>query len=86
MNKEIEKIWEQLKSQRDELRVRAQLAEYELRDEWEVVEKKWHKAEGKFQHLQDEATESTAEMKYSAKVIMGEISDAYDRIKVRLKD
>jgi hypothetical protein len=86
MNKEIEVFWEQLKTQRDELRVRAQLVEYELRDEWEVIEQKWHKAERKFQHLQDEATESTVEMKHSVKVIMDEISDAYDRIKIRLKD
>jgi hypothetical protein len=86
MNKELENFWEQLKTQRDELRVRVHLAKSELSDEWEVIEKKWHVAEGKLHHLQNEAIDSTAEMKHSAKVVMEEISDAYDRIKNRLSD
>jgi hypothetical protein len=86
MNKELERLWEQLKTQRDELRVRAHLAKSELRDEWEVIEKKWQVAEGKLHHLQDEAIDSTEEMKHSVKVVMEEISDAYDRIKNRFSD
>ena len=86
MNKELENFWEQLKTQRDELGVRVYLVKSELSDEWEVVEKKWHDAERKLHHLQDEAIDSTAEMKHSVKVVMEEISGAYDRIKIRLKD
>ena len=86
MNKEIEDFWEQLKTQKDEMRVRAHLARAELREELEELEEKWGKAEAKFNRLQDEAIESTEEMKNSTKVIMEEISSAYDRIKQRLND
>ncbi len=86
MNKELEKFWEQLKTQRDELGVKVYLAKSELNDEWEVIEKKWQAAEGKLHHLQDKAIDSTEEMKHSMTVVLEEISDAYDRIKIRLGD
>ena len=86
MNKEIEKFWEQLKTQRDELRVRAHLARAELKDEWEVIEKKWCEADGKLHHLRDKTIDTTDEMKHSMQVCMEEISAAYDRIKDRLND
>ncbi|MFT5220883.1 MAG: hypothetical protein ACI9LO_002572 [Planctomycetota bacterium] len=86
MSKEIEKIWGQLKTQKDELRVQAHLARAELREELEELEGKWQKAEQKFSRIQDNAIETTLEMKDSAKVIMQEISVAHDRIKQRLDD
>ena len=86
MGSDIEEFWEKLKAQRDEMRVQAHLAQAEFRDEWDEVEKKWHKAEQKFNRVQDQAIETTAEMQRSAKVIMEEIASAYERIKERLDD
>ena len=86
MKKDIDKIWEQLKQQRDELHFRSLIAKAELKEEWAVLEQKWHKAEKQMHHLQDNAIESTAEMKQSAHIIVQEISDAYKRIKERLHD
>ena len=86
MNKDIENIWAQLKTQRDELVVRAYLAKAELKDEREALEEKWLEAEKKMHHLQDEAIETTQEVKHSAHIILEEISIAYKRIKTRLDD
>jgi DNA repair exonuclease SbcCD ATPase subunit len=86
MSSDIEEFWEKLKTQRDEMRVQAHLARAEFRDEWEELEQKWQKAEQAFDRLQDQAVETTAEMQRSAKVVMEEISSAYDRIQKRLKD
>jgi hypothetical protein len=84
MNKDIENFWAQLKTQRDELVARAYLAKAELKDEREALEIKWLEAEKKIHHLQDEAIETTQEMKYSAHIILEEIYTAYKRIKARL--
>jgi hypothetical protein len=86
MNKDIEKFWEQLKTQRDELRVRAHLARAELTEELDVIEIKWQEAEKKFEHFQDEAIETTTEMKKSLHIILDEISGTFERIKHRLDD
>jgi DNA repair exonuclease SbcCD ATPase subunit len=83
---DIDDFWDKLKTQRDEMRVQSSLARAEFRDEMEEIEQKWQKAEQVFDHLQDKAVETTAEMQSSAKVVMEEISSAYDRIRQRLDD
>ncbi len=40
---EIQKEIESLKQVRDELRVKADLAKMETRDQWQVIEKKWQR-------------------------------------------
>ena len=81
---DIDDLWENLKTQRDEMRVQAHLARAEFRDEWDELEKKWQKAEQAFGRLQDQAVETTTEMQRSTKVVMEEIASAYDRIRKRL--
>ena len=52
MNKDLNALWERLKTQRDELRLKAHLASAELKDEWEELEDKWQYAEVKLNKLQ----------------------------------
>jgi hypothetical protein len=84
MSDELENLWQKIKTQRDELRVQGHLAKAELEDEWRDLELKWETAEKNLQHLQSEAKETTDEWRSSAKVVMEELSAAYDRIKGRL--
>ena len=86
MNKDFEKLWQKVKTQRDELRVQSHLAQAEFRDEWNELEKKWESAERNLKKVQGEAKETTDEWVASAKVVMEELSSAYDRIKGRLGD
>jgi wobble nucleotide-excising tRNase len=86
MNDDLEIMWDKIKTQRDELRVRSHLAKAEFRDEWQELELKWETAEKNLNHLQKEAKETTEDVKTSAKIVLEELSSAYDRIKNRLKD
>lgn len=86
MNDDFEKLWQKIKTQRDELRVQSHLAQAEFKDEWGELEKKWESAEQNLKQLQGEAKETTDELVSSAKVVMDELSSAYDRIKERLSD
>ena len=81
---DIDDLWDDLKTQRDKMKVQAHLARAEFRDEWNELEKKWQKAEQAFGRLQDQAIETTTEMQRSTKVVMEEIASAYDRIRQRL--
>jgi len=85
MKDDLEKLWQKIKTQRDELRVQGHLAKAEFEDEWQELELKWEAAEKNLKHLQGEAKETTEEWRKSAKVVMEEISTAYDRIRSRLK-
>ncbi|NQX89876.1 MAG: hypothetical protein HRT77_14560 [Halioglobus sp.] len=86
MNEDFEKLWEKVKTQRDELRVQSHLAQAELKDEWGELEKKWASAEHNLKQMQAGAKDTTDELMTSAKVVMDELSSAYDRIRARLKD
>ena len=86
MNDDLEIMWDKIKTQRDELLVRSHLAKAEFRDEWQELELKWETAEKNLNHLQKEAKETTEDVKASAKIVLDELSSAYDRIKGRLKD
>ena len=86
MNKDLNTLWEQLKTQRDEIRLKAHLATAELKDEWEELEEKWKYAEVKLNKPRHEAKDSAADLKASTKIVLDEISSAYDRIKDRLSD
>jgi len=86
MNSDLDALWGQLKTRRDELQVKAHLARAEIRDEWEELEDKWKYAEKKLDKLQHEAKDSAVELGDSAKIVLEEISQAYDRIKQRLSD
>lgn len=86
MAEDFEKLWQKVKTQRDELRVQSHLAQAELKDEWQELEKKWDKAERNLKQFQDDAKETTDEWVASSRVVMEELSSAYDRIKTRLRD
>ena len=86
ISNDIEKFREKLKTKRDEMLVQAHLARAKCREEWNDVEETWQQVEQKPSRIQDQPIETTDEVQSSAKVIMEEISSAYDRIKQRLDD
>ncbi len=84
IKEEFEKMTESLKKQRDELAVKAHLAEMEAKDEWEKAEKQWDKFSAKANEIFDETVETSEEVVAAAKVIGEELKEAYQRIKARL--
>ena len=85
MGKDFEDTWEDLKTERDELRVQAHLAKAEIKDELVELEKRWHEVEHKMHELKSDAIEASEEVKTSTKVVIEELGSAYRRIKTRFK-
>ena len=83
--KELEKITDKIKHQRDELQVHMHLAGMEAKDEWEKAEEKWDEFMDKAAEIKDDTQETTEELVAATKVIGEEINQAYKRILERLK-
>lgn len=80
----LEEFMDKLRTQRDELRVKAELGKAELKDEWEHLEKRWHEVDQKMSVLGKEAKEKSREVRAAVEVIGKEIAEAYKRIKAQL--
>lgn len=85
-DEKIRALYEQLKTQRDELRVQMHLGAAELKEEWEAAEKQWQHVEQKLEKAGEEAGEAAHEARETLGVIGEELSTAYRRIRERLKD
>lgn len=55
LSDEFRRVISRLEQERDELRVRLNLARHEVRDEWEEVEERWQDVQRKLDDLRDEA-------------------------------
>ena len=86
MNDDLQDLWNKIKTQRDELVVQSHLAKSEFKDEWDKLEAKWRTAEKNLDKLETEAREKTDDIGQATKVVMDELSSAYDRIKSRLSE
>lgn len=84
--KELEKVGEGLKQQRDEIKVQLHLASLEAKAEWENTEKKLSLFKEKIADIGDDTKETTEEFVEATKVIGEEIKAAYKRIVERLED
>ena len=84
-NEKLENLWQELKTERDELRVQMHLAKAELRDEWEELEERYAVAQKKFDELKKGTGEIASETKTTLSIIVDEISAAYQRVKLRLR-
>jgi len=71
----------QLKQERDELRVQSHLFKAELKNEWEEVESKWRYLEQRFEHILDESRDSAEDIGDAVKQVGNEIAKAYRRMR-----
>jgi hypothetical protein len=81
LQESVQKEIESLKQVRDELRVKADLAKMETRDQWETIEKKWHHLEGQVKSLNEDAKASASEIGDAVSLVLGEIKEGYTKIK-----
>lgn len=78
-------LFDRLRQDRDELRVRTHLLRAELRDEWEAVEKKWQDLEPRLERLRHNTSESAGEVGAATAQLGEEIARAYRRMRDALK-
>lgn len=81
----IESMMKRLRTERDELRVRAHLAKAEMKEEWEKLEDKWGDLESRAKAAKAEASEASKDVGSALEILGDELSQAYRRIRGRLR-
>ncbi|MDH3588407.1 MAG: hypothetical protein OEQ74_03265 [Gammaproteobacteria bacterium] len=76
----LEELVEGLSRERDELRVKLQLAKQEIRDQWEPLEDKWSSLETRMRSLGDATSEAGKDVIAASRLLLDEIGDAYKEI------
>ena len=75
---------ENLKTQRDELRVKMHLAAADAKDQWDELEGKWEHFEAKAKQVSGQAAEASKDIWAAAKDLGAEIKEGYERIRKTL--
>jgi hypothetical protein len=84
MKKELNKLLEKLKSERDEINLKIHLASMDAKTEFEEAEKTWVQVKAKAAEITDDALETSEELIAKVKVVGEELKDTYNRIANRL--
>ena len=78
---DFDDVVEKLKTERDELKVRAHLMKAEVHDEFEALEGKWEHLESNVSRLKDASKESAGEIGAAVKQLAEELAAGYRRVK-----
>ena len=73
--------WENIKTQRDELKVKAHLFSMETKDTWDALDKKFQKVNSKLKRASGAVGETREEVWEGHKLIMEELKEGYHKIK-----
>ena len=83
---EIYSLAEELKTKRDELKVKMHLATMDTKDEFEEAEKKWSKVKSKASEITDGTIDATEDILSKTKIVGEELKETYHRIAKRLSE
>ena len=75
---------EGLRRTRDELAVQAKLGVAELKDRWEILEKRWYELEGRLKAAADETQHDVDEARAAARLLVDELREGYAHLKSHL--
>lgn len=71
----------ELRSLRDDLRVRVHLAKLEAQDMWEDLEREWERAEAKLKVLGEAGQEAAEDVAEAAEMVLSELKEGYDKLR-----
>jgi len=77
----FDRMLRQLETERDELRVKLNLAKLEAKEEWEELEKKMDSLRGRVKVLRQEAKEAGGDVGAALDVLTDEIKDGFSKIR-----
>lgn len=80
VREEYQQMVESLKQQRDEMKLKAHLANMEAHDEWQELEKQWHTVQAKGKQIGKETERSAHEAIDSLMELGHELKEGYSRI------
>jgi len=84
IKKEFGNLFEKLKVERDEIKLKLHLASMDAKDEFEKAEKQWVLVKAKATEIADDTKETSQEFAAKARIVGEELKDTYHRIKQRL--
>ena len=84
VKKRIEEMLNELKQERDELKVKLQLAKMEAGEEWEKLEAQLEMLEAKTKELGSTAAEASQDIGAAAKLLGEEIANGFKKIRKHL--
>ena len=80
-NIELDRLIDDVKRQRDEIRVRLHLAKAEAKEEWERLETKWEHVRGKMGVVGREAGKTAQEVGTALNLAVEELRRGYERVR-----
>jgi SMC interacting uncharacterized protein involved in chromosome segregation len=83
-NSRFKRELEELRTIRDELRVKAHLGRLEAEEKWSEVEARWEDLEAKAKQIGRESGEALEDVRAAAKLLAGELHETYKGIKKRI--
>lgn len=86
LQKEFETLVDNLKTERDEIKLKLHLASMDVKDEFETVEKKWDEVSQKAIDIADDSKETSEEFIKKVKIVGEELKETYQRISKRLSE
>jgi len=78
---DVNTLIDDLKQQRDEIRVRLHLAKAEAKEEWERLETKWEHVRGKMGVVGREAGKTAQEVGTALNLAVEELRRGYERVR-----
>jgi len=81
IREDLDKVLADLKTQRDELAVKVNLAAKEVRDEWAALEKRLDHLRGRAKVVGHEAEDAAGDVAKAARQMVEEIKKGYARIR-----
>lgn len=80
----LDRIMQKLETERDELRVKLNLAKMEAKDEWEDLEKKMEALRGRMKVVGEEAREASSDVGAAFDVLADEVKEGFSRLRKML--
>jgi archaellum component FlaC len=80
-NSELSVLMDDVKRQRDEIRVRLHLAKAEAKDEWERLEAKFERVRGKMGVVGKEAGKAAEDVGAAIRLAVEELKRGYERVR-----
>jgi len=77
----LRELFDDLRTQRDELAVKLHLARADARDEWDVLEKKWEHLKARIGVVGREAGEVAEDVGEAARGVLDELKKGYARLR-----
>jgi archaellum component FlaC len=78
---DLRNLYDELRTQRDELVVKLHLARADARDEWEALEKKWQHVKARMEVVGREAGEVADDVGEAARGVLHELKKGYARLR-----